>query len=77
MATPKKPAHLKQKTGPKPIPESEKVITRSISLHPKKMAIFDREMMRESKAIKKRLGRGEFAFSLVEERISARKKNNK
>jgi len=75
--TPRKPAHLKQKPGPKPIPESEKVITKSISLHPKELVIFDRELMREAKTRKKRLGRGEFAFSLVEERIAARKKNNK
>lgn len=65
MATPKKPPHLKQKTGPKPKPPGEKAVTATFSLHPQKMAIFE-----EARG---RMSRGAFIFS----RLPARKKNDK
>ena len=65
MATPKKPAHLKQKTGPKPKAPEEKTVTSSFSLHPKKMARFEK--------LRGRMSRGAFIFSL----LPTRKKNNK
>jgi len=63
--TPRKPAHLKQKTGPKPKAAGEKAVTASFSLHPKQWTAFDRA--------RGRMSRGKFLWEL----LTARKKNNK